>query len=70
VSAGGTRGVFGGQGLWCRQRVAQYLGIAVCTLDRWRHHPDFPAPIRTPGGVRWRPQDIRDWEGVTDGVRR
>jgi len=68
MSAGGTRGVsahVSAQGLMRRKQVAQYFNITVSTLDHWRHHPDFPAPIRTPGGVRWRPEDIRDWKGVT-----
>jgi hypothetical protein len=49
--------------LLTKQQLAEWFGVAVWTIDRWRRtDPDFPAPIwitiTTP---RWEPPVVRKW---------
>ncbi len=38
-------------------------GVGETTIWRWCRDGRFPAPVRTPGGVRrWRVSDLEAWE--------
>lgn len=45
--------------VWDRQQVADYFGVNVRTINRWRKNKRLPEPIDYPGGYpRWCASDI------------
>jgi len=58
------------QTLWDRKAIAEYFGVSMGTVDRYRKNPNFPTPInipyeKTPGVIasttRWYPKEIINW---------
>ncbi len=52
-------------GLWRPSHAADYLGMTVRTLERWRRAGKGPAWQRFPGGrygiIRYDPNVVREW---------
>lgn len=49
------------QPLLTAHQVCEFLGIHIRTLSRHENAGTFPAGVESPGGVRWRRQDIINW---------
>jgi predicted DNA-binding transcriptional regulator AlpA len=44
------------------RRAAALCGVSVATWHRWNAAGRCPAPLRvTPGSVRWRAEELREW---------
>ena len=53
--------------LWTVQDVAEYLGVPVRTVYRWRSAGYGPAGRRVGKHLRYRPQDVTAWvDQITD----
>jgi excisionase family DNA binding protein len=56
-----------GNSLWSPQQVADYLGVPLATVSRWRYERTGPRGIRVGKHVRYRQRDVETWlEGRTD----
>ncbi len=49
------------ESLWSPQQLADYLGVSVRTVYKWRARGDVPDPIRIGKLVRFRLSDIEAW---------
>lgn len=50
------------ESLWTVDDIADYLGVARSSVNRWREHPEFPTPIRLSArAIRWEPDEVRAW---------
>lgn len=47
--------------LWSVQDVAEYLGVPVTTLYRWRSHRYGPSARRVGKHLRYRAADVIEW---------
>jgi excisionase family DNA binding protein len=47
--------------LWSIHEAAEYLGIPVATLYRWRHHGTGPKAYRVGRHLRYDPALVRQW---------
>jgi excisionase family DNA binding protein len=52
--------------LWTAQDVAEYLGVPVATLYRWRCKAYGPPARRVGRYLRYRPDDVRAWVEALD----
>jgi prophage regulatory protein len=44
-------------------QLAERLSCSVASMYRWKREGDFPKGVKLgPGTVRWRLQDIEEWE--------
>ena len=47
---------------WTDEQVAEYLGLARQTLRNWRTQGGGPPFIKAGRSVRYRPDDVRQWQ--------
>lgn len=56
-----------GNALMSPQQLADYLGVPVATVYRWRHESTGPRGIKVGKHVRYRRRDVESWlESRTD----
>ncbi len=56
-----------GNALLSPQQLADYLGVPVATVYRWRHESSGPRGIKVGKHVRYRERDVEAWlEALTD----
>lgn len=52
-----------------KRQVYERLSVGKSTLDRWRRHRDFPAPLQVAGLNRWRSSEIEQWLSANAQLR-
>jgi excisionase family DNA binding protein len=50
-----------GNALLSPQQLADYLGVPVATVYRWRHESTGPRGIKVGKHVRYRQRDVETW---------